>query len=107
MTKEQYLDLRDELKELAQMIKTVRHNSRCNAINNRKELPVPTQWKYPYSLERAVYEYRHKHICISMLRGKTRDQIEQPRPGNEPNEAYIGKLMETYEVVQPTVCAGS
>jgi hypothetical protein len=106
MTKEQYLDLKAELKELSIMIKTIRHNSRCNGINKRKLMPVPV-WKYQYSLERAVYEFRHKHIYLSIVRGKSREQIEIPKPGNEPDERYITKLMETYEVVQAAVCIGS
>lgn len=107
MNKQQYLDLKAELKELANMIKIKKYNSRCNSINNRKEMPEPEQWKFPYYLGRAIYEYRHKHILLSIVRGKTREQIEKPKEGNEPNEQYIKQLMETYEVVQPAVCVST
>lgn len=38
--------------------------------------------------------YRHKHIAYSELRGRLRDQIEKPGPGNEPNEKQIKDIKE-------------
>jgi len=41
-------------------------------------------------------DYRHHHIAYCELRGKTRDQIEQPRDNNIPNEFEIKKIKEQY-----------
>lgn len=44
------------------------------------------------TLKRLTWEYRHKHIAYSELRGRTRDQIEQPNDDNYPNELMIEKI---------------
>jgi len=58
-------------------------------------------WKLSSALSTAQYEFRHKHIAYCLLRGRTRDEIEQPRKRcekkcyccNKPNEDYILKLV--------------
>ena len=42
-----------------------------------------------WTLFQVSQEYRHSHIAYCELRGRTRDQIEKPREGNEPNESHI------------------
>jgi hypothetical protein len=109
MTKQQYLTLKQELKDLALYIKVTKHNSRCNSINNRKLLPTDKlnpSIKYG-DISYAVYEYRHKHIVMSLMRGKTREQIEKPKENNLANEKYISQLLETYATVEQVVCIGS
>ena len=95
MTKQQYLDLKQELKDLALYIKVTKYNSRCNSTNN-PNIKCSTVF--------ASYEYRHKHIVISLMRGKTREQIEKPKENNLPNEKYISQLLETYATVEQTIC---
>lgn len=52
------------------------------------------------------YEYRHRHIVYSQLRGRTREEIERPKENNLPNETYILSLMEQYgEKHEQTICA--
>jgi len=41
-------------------------------------------------------DYRHHHIAYCELRGKTRDQIEQPRDNNAPNEFKIKEIKNQY-----------
>jgi hypothetical protein len=108
MTKEQYFTLKQELKDLALYIKVTKHNSRCNATNKRK--PILTEKLNPQiccGLLMAIFTYRHKHIVISLMRGKTREQIEKPRENNLPNEKYIKELLEQYATVEQTICIGS
>jgi hypothetical protein len=108
MTKQQYLDLRQELKDLALYIKVTKHNSRCNPTNGRKTLPTDKlNPNIKCSTMFASYEYRHKHIVISLMRGKTREQIEKPKENNLPNEKYIEQLLEKYATVEQVVCVGS
>jgi hypothetical protein len=40
------------------------------------------------------WEYRHRHIAYSEMRGKTRDQIEKPAKDNLANERLIKKYAE-------------
>lgn len=105
MTKQQYIELRDELKQLAQIIKIRKHNHRASQHRSKiQPIEEPNFVKKSnLSLWYAIYEFRHKHIVISLLRGKTREQIERPKQGNEPNETYIKKLMDYYETVEQTV----
>lgn len=49
-----------------------------------------------FKLASRSWEYRHHHIAYSELMGKTRDQIEQPREGNEPIENKIKALKSKY-----------
>jgi len=48
------------------------------------------------SLYYARKEYRHYHIAYCELRGRTRDQIEKPRRGNEVNEQLIQNIKNEY-----------
>ena len=98
MTKEQYLNLRDELKELAKLIRQVKPQVKENQrklsgyesnvmtspsdyyrIGNKlegwyKELrPARTSQA---DLSKLKCEYRAKHIIYSLSRGRTMEQIE-------------------------------
>jgi len=53
------------------------------------------------------YEYRHRHIAYSELRGKTRDQIEKPKENNLPNEKAIEKIKKDYFDEPTALCAGA
>ena len=44
-------------------------------------------------------EFRHYHIAASILRGRTREQIEKPRENNLPNEKRIQQLVEKGEIL--------
>jgi len=110
MTREQYLKLKGELKELAQMVKFKSHNRRA-AISQMfgakrvKHWDEP-KWQITYGLERARYEYRHIHILLSLSRGKTRQQIEpKVLEGNKVNETYIKELETQYEPYVKALCA--
>lgn len=41
-------------------------------------------------------DFRHHHIAYCELRGRTRDQIENPHTDNHPNEATIKRIKEEY-----------
>lgn len=103
-TIQQYIKLKKELKRLAF---TNRRNK--NLLKNAQRegnyswpktgQPAKHFWKYTRARINSRYEFRHKHIIASLLRGKTRDQIEPyVRYGNKPNSAYLQKLSEEYEI---------
>lgn len=41
-------------------------------------------------------KFRHQHIAYCELRGRSRDQIEQPAKYNKPNEEWISKLKKEW-----------
>lgn len=99
MTKEQYFQLKDELKALAKKISSDRyefknkqrilsqvgktHDTVDDADNSRDETKqknyheaYSSMWKAQEALLSMKHECRAKHIAYSMARGKTIDQIE-------------------------------
>lgn len=57
--------------------------------STRKDVPDG----YVPGLLNKQYEYRHLHIAYCLVRGRTIDQIEKPRPGNEHNKYKVERLM--------------
>ena len=84
------LKLKNELKSLAKSIKETKL-SRKEPNRNGESL-----WKIQSRCDSLSYDFRHKHIAYCLLRGRTMEQIEKPREGNEPSQHYIDKYMEEY-----------
>lgn len=42
------------------------------------------------------YTFRHNHIAYCEIRGRSREEIEIPRDGNEPSEFLINKIKEEW-----------
>jgi len=135
MTKEQYFNLKQELKDLAVKIRESKDDhkndqrafSQCSkqgtandyydgVIDSVKwEAIRPTYNKLyskqlkslqeKYSLRR---EYRHKHIVYCFARGRTMQQIEpKVREGNEPSRHELERLMKIYDVKELLVLEAS
>lgn len=99
-----YQSLKDELKALVVTIRTTRKTVRENMS---KGLP---SWKEQTQLADAKFEFRHKHIVYCLLRGRTREQIEN-KVVNKPNEKMIQAYLDKYRVVEvsgepETLCVG-
>ena len=47
-----------------------------------------------YKIKKLKWKFRHHHIAICELRGRTRDQIEKPRENNKPSQWYIDQIKE-------------
>ena len=88
-----YQEVKAELKALAKQIKKYKeeykeaqrqqkYNSVCRIGNNVTE---------------SVYQFRHRHIAMSIIRGRERDEIECPAKDNLPNEYYIQELVDKYK----------
>lgn len=126
--KEQIKKMKSELKELAQQIKTQKPQYRSTVSAYDKSQIELIGWnKKPYtgkdpkladaaykllsSVEKARYEFRHKHIAYCLLRGRSLQQIENKGVRcqtekhawgcNCPNMNYIKELMEKKD---ETVC---
>lgn len=123
MTKEKYLSIKQELKELASEIPEKKRNFKNaqRAISHfenehggydtmvhegswpqlRDEYFKLCDAKIKADPCGAKSVYRHEHIAYSMIRGRKREEIEQPRVGNQPDEGYISRILsgwgyETY-----------
>lgn len=92
-TQTQYIKLKIELKTLAFEIRANR-----NILKDAQRKGI-ADWKTHANLRNSRWEFRHKHIIASLLRGKTREQIEPyVRRGNWPNDTYLKTLSQEYEV---------
>jgi len=93
MTREQYIQLKQELKELASSIKHLKPIYK----NFQREGKYRDECATIGELIRRRKEYRVKHIFMSLVRGKTREQIER-NPRYEPNEQALIDLCTKYDV---------
>jgi hypothetical protein len=129
MTRENYLKLKNELKQLAIEIKEAKKirkevqkayqsnkltKENITMMNSAKLLEMyennakkfDASWGMFCQAMNDVYsrqnEYRYKHIVISLARGKTYEQIEpKVRKGNEPNWKYIDDYKKEYGFDEP------
>lgn len=92
-TQTQYIELKKQLKTLA-----FKNRANRNILKDAQRKGT-ADWKTHAHLSDSRWEFRHKHIIASLLRGKRREQIEPcVRYGNEPNETYLQNLSEEFEV---------
>lgn len=95
--KTEYYKLKQELKETAKEIKTTRFQYKEAQRSHLYMVQAKLGWR----LDDITKDYRHKHIALSEARGKTRDQIERPREGNEPNEGCIAAYLDRILTPEP------
>lgn len=67
-------------------------------IRNLKSQRKHVMYGYVDGLLEKQYEFRHHHIAYSQLRGRTRDEIENPARDNKPSESYINAIIARVEV---------
>lgn len=85
------LSKKTELKDLANNIRETKyeHKELQKSGNNLGKC---------YKLFSIRHEYRHKHIVYSLLKGRTRNQIENKyRKENKPDETYLQRLLDQYK----------
>lgn len=67
------------------------------SLKQKNRLKDPTLEKIyvdeAWMLPSLRFNYRHQHIAYCEVRGRTREQIEKPRPDNLPKE----KLIQEYK----------
>ena len=91
-----YQEIKEELKALAKQIKSKRIEYKEAQRNNK------LTWRIISDLDELVYQFRHRHIAMSIIRGRLREEIEKPGRYNLPNEHYIADLVEEYEKILQT-----
>ena len=132
MTKEQYLSVKAELKELGKIIRELKngfredqktfskYQSEHGTFNDYYEGRMNStiwetiqpeysklnqkQYGSMITLQETQFDYRHLHIVYSFARGKTMSQIEpKTRKGNKPHRDVLQRLMKVYDVHEPLV----
>jgi hypothetical protein len=65
---------------------------RAKLIRTAKQSRKTLQDGWFGDLPRMRNDYRHYHIAYCEVRGRTREQIEKPAEGNEPDERRIDMI---------------
>jgi len=82
--------LKKNIKAQAVEIRKARHEYR------EAQRAGKSSYRKLWDLQKLQKNYRHHHIAYCELRGKTRDEIEQPRDGNHPDECEINRIKTEY-----------
>jgi hypothetical protein len=101
MTREQYLELKSELKNTSSTLRSLKKQLRVDMSLQSRKLPYGD----PICLQQGKVnglklDYRVKHIFMSLLRGKSREQIENNFLVQEPKNG----LYSTREQKLKTLC---
>jgi hypothetical protein len=81
--------VREEQKVLAEKIR----RSRSQFKQSQRDGSPNLRWYC--EAEVSSTEYRHRHIAYCLARGRSMDQIERPKEGNEPNLKVAHGILET------------
>ena len=95
-------DVREYLKELSAVISTLKRLRKQKPdltgidpeLVKKAEDMAEKNWGVNNASKNAKWNYRHHHIAACEFRGKSREQIERPAKGNEPNEKFIADIKE-------------
>jgi len=122
MTKEKYLEIKQELKNLAKKIKKTKpifrraqrdfslfqnvNGTYAQLMNSGKWSRIRDEYREledapsETNLKHYQFVYRHKHIAYCLLRGRTRDEIERPSNSNSnmPSEYEIMMILKKWGV---------
>jgi uncharacterized protein YcsI (UPF0317 family) len=96
-------ELKKELKELAQEIRETKDYARGNKAREAGR----GAGYYQCALLFLKRDFRHKHIAYCLMRGKTYEQIEKPRKGNETDQTLIKEIRDAYAKPAQDVCTCS
>jgi len=89
ISKEKYLDLKNDIKSLTKEIRT------SKSAHKEAQRKNDTPWVALANLNALRFEARHKLITYSLIRGKNYGCVERKvREGNDPDWAYIRRLQD-------------
>jgi hypothetical protein len=88
--------MKQDLKNLAADIKNGKSGRKPK---NRNDMNAKDYQNLYY----ARRQFRHLHIAHCLMHGRTMEQIENPREGNEPSQAQIDKYIANYPAYVPRV----
>lgn len=95
-----YLNLKNELKKLAEKIRTTKNKLKEHQRENKG-------WNSGFfsTKDKLKFEFRHKHIAYCLLRGTDREKIENPAKDNLPDEDYIKEIINEHKIEDVCACA--
>lgn len=79
---------KNELKEKGNHIRTLKQSRKGG-------LSADTLAGIEYEIWRSKRDFRHEHIAYSLVRGRSYEEIENPKDDNKPNWDIINKLYKT------------
>jgi len=95
-----FKQIKEQQKIIATRIRKLKDSRKIDKRNGRQL----------YSIESDIwqlkYEFRHRHIASCEMRGRTRDQIEKPREGNQASQREIDSYKQDWkDKIDEDVCA--
>ncbi len=92
VSKEVYLKIKEELKKEAKELRDLKHEFKNGQRGTNKGKRV---WEN--DVQKAKWEWRHKHIAYCMLKGRTYEQIEgKCSEDNRPNMQLVEKFRQGF-----------
>ena len=86
-----YATQKQWIKAATQVIKAMRYGKKPYYLKPEEHGFDPVLGAKVVSYWTLRHEFRHRHIALSLFRGKTREQIERPADNNLPNETKIAE----------------
>lgn len=83
-------EAKEELKVLGREIRALKQSRK---LDKRGDRPL---WRIDADIFSLRHTIRWRHISYCEIRGRSREQIERPREGNEANERIISKIKEEW-----------
>lgn len=87
-----FTEIKERLKNYATEIRTLKGKRK---LQNRGKLNLS---EIESKILNLKYHFRHIHIALCEVRGRTREQIEKPAIHNTPNQSYIDQIKK--EILQ-------
>lgn len=103
MTKKQLLrEVKEQLKAWGKELKKLKRSRKQDKRNGR------ALWRIESDVQSLKWIFRHNHIAYCETRGRTREQIECPRDGNEASENRIDQIKEEWvNKIDEDVCVSA
>lgn len=91
MTKYELLqEVKVQQKTWAKEIKKLKSTRKTDKRDGR------SLWKIELDIVRLKYKFRHHHIVYCEIRGRTREEIEQPRDDNKASQREIDRIKKEW-----------
>jgi hypothetical protein len=98
--------VKEEQKQLAQNLKQAKLEFKDKQRNHT------VTYKDHWNLAKLQSDFRHRHIAYCLIKGRSYEQIEQPKEGNEPDFQTVDRYqvefkekLETYYATKENVCS--
>jgi len=103
MTKYELLqEVKGQLKEWAIEIRSLKATRKQDKRGGRSLDDIEND------IRKLKFKFRHHHIAYCEMRGRTREQIEQPAEGNYPDQYTVTNIKKEWsKKIDEDVCIGA